>query len=106
VLRNSCRTGTAAADLREILPEFVTRELLTAFEAFRKNYPSYVSGQAVLLAPETRTSCPVRILREENYGSVNIKNLYPIGEGAGYAGGITSSAIDAIKGVEYSFREP
>ncbi|MBI5743402.1 MAG: dehydrogenase [Elusimicrobia bacterium] len=105
VNRNSCKTGTAAADLRQVLPNFVTAELLAAFAEFKKGYPLFVSEQAVLLAPETRTSCPVKVPRGENYGSVNIENLYPIGEGAGYAGGITSSAIDAIKGVERSLGE-
>ncbi len=100
VNRNSCRTGTAPADLRQVLPAFVTEELATAFAEFKKGYPLFVSEQAVLLAPETRTSCPVKVLRGDNYGSANIANLYPIGEGAGYAGGITSSAIDAIKAVE------
>ena len=104
VLKNSCKIGTAAADLRALLPEFVTAELLTAFDSFKKTYPAYVSEQAVLLAPETRTSCPVKVVRGEDYCALNIGNLYPIGEGAGYAGGITSSAIDAIKGVEYSFK--
>jgi uncharacterized FAD-dependent dehydrogenase len=103
--RNSCRTGTAAADLRELLPDFVTAQLLTAFGVFKKKHPAFVTDRAVLLAPETRTSCPVKVLRGENYGSLRIKNLYPIGEGAGYAGGITSSAIDAIKGVEHSFKK-
>ncbi len=105
LIKNSCRIGTAAADLREVLPGFVTRELLTAFEEFRDRYPGYVSDQALLLAPETRTSCPVKILRKDNCESSLIGNLYPLGEGAGYAGGITSSAIDAIKGVEYSLME-
>jgi len=102
--KNSCRTGTAPADLRQILPGFVSDELLTAFSEFKKGYPSFVSGEAVLLAPETRTSCPVKVLRDDNCESSNIGNLYPIGEGAGYAGGITSSAIDAIKAVECSLR--
>lgn len=105
LIKNSCRLGTAAADLRAILPEFVTTELLTAFEGFGKAYPAFISERAVLLAPETRTSCPVKVLRDENYHSLNIRDLFPIGEGAGYAGGITSSAIDAIKGVEYSLRK-
>lgn len=100
--RNSCLTGTAPADLRQVLPDFVTAELAAAFAEFRKGYPMFVSEQAVLLAPETRTSCPVKVLRGDNYESADIANLYPIGEGAGYAGGITSSAIDAIKAVERS----
>jgi len=53
-----------------------------------------------LLGAETRTSAPLRIKRNEKYESVNVKGLYPIGEGSGYAGGITSSAADAIKAVE------
>jgi uncharacterized FAD-dependent dehydrogenase len=102
---NSCRSGTAPADLREILPGFVTAELLKAFGEFKKGYPRFVSGEAVLLAPETRTSCPVKVLRDDNCQSANIENLYPIGEGAGYAGGITSSAIDAIIAVDCSLRQ-
>lgn len=102
VNENSCRIGTAAADMREIFPKFITDELMAAFARWQADDQLFVSGPAVLLAPETRTSCPVRMLRGADYESVNIKNLYPIGEGAGYAGGITSSALDAIKGVEYS----
>ncbi|MFA6584754.1 MAG: hypothetical protein WCS77_10690 [Elusimicrobiaceae bacterium] len=99
---NSCKTGTSPADMREIFPGFVVRQLAAAFEKWKADCPLFVSGQAVLLAPETRTSCPLKVLRDEHYESVSIKNLYPIGEGAGYAGGITSSAIDAIRGVESS----
>ncbi|MDA8422687.1 MAG: hypothetical protein M0Z89_05065, partial [Nitrospiraceae bacterium] len=54
----------------------------------------------ILLGAETRTSAPLRITRSEKFESVNIRNLYPIGEGAGYTGGITSSAADAIRAVE------
>lgn len=99
---NSCRIGTAPADLRQLFPDFVISELLAAFAEFGKGYPLFVSGEALLLAPETRTSCPVKMLRGDNCESLNIKNLYPVGEGSGYAGGITSSAIDAIKAVELS----
>lgn len=53
-----------------------------------------------MLGAETRTSCPVRFPRNEKYGSVNVGGLYPIGEGSGHAGGITSSAIDAVKAVQ------
>ncbi|MEN8258963.1 MAG: dehydrogenase, partial [Thermodesulfobacteriota bacterium] len=60
----------------------------------------FMSSQALLLAAETRTSSPVRISRNEQYESINTKNLYPIGEGSGYTGGITSSAADAIRAVE------
>ena len=56
------------------------------------------------MGAETRTSSPVRILREKNFESLNIRKLYPIGEGSGYSGGITSSAIDAIKAVEAALK--
>ena len=102
---NSYRMGAEAADLREIFPEFVCDALRTAFVVWEKDYPSFVSDNAVLLAPETRTSSPVRIKRNENHESVNIKNLYPIGEGSGYTGGITSAAVDAIKAVESSLMQ-
>jgi uncharacterized FAD-dependent dehydrogenase len=99
---NSYKMGSSSADMKEIFPKFVSESLLTAFNKWKENYPLFVSKHAILLGAETRTSCPVRIRRGENYESVNIKNLYPIGEGSGYAGGITSSAVDAIKAVESS----
>ena len=97
---NSYKMGAVAADMRDILPEFVVSELLTAFQRWKAEVPLFLSPQAILLAAETRTSAPVRILRNERFESVNIKNLYPLGEGSGYTGGITSSAADAIKAVE------
>ncbi|MBI4687463.1 MAG: dehydrogenase [Nitrospirae bacterium] len=100
--KNSYKMGAASADMNEIFPPFVYEMLLSAFNKWKYNYPLFVSDHAILLGAETRTSCPVRIKRSEKYESVNIKNLYPIGEGSGYAGGITSSAADAIKAVEYS----
>jgi len=99
---NSCKTGTVSANMKEIFPKFVSESLLTAFNKWKATEPLFVSNHALLLAAETRTSSPVRIKRNENYESVNIKNLYPLGEGSGYTGGITSSAADAIKAVESS----
>ena len=100
--RNSYKMGAVAADMSVIFPEFITGELKGAFNEWKKDYPLFVSEQAILLGAETRTSCPVRMIRDDNYVSVNVKNLCPLGEGAGYAGGITSSAADAIKSVERS----
>ena len=97
---NSCATGTVAADMHEIFPAFIGDALATAFATWEKTYPTFVSSDALLLGAETRTSSPVRITRSEKYESVSIRNLYPIGEGSGYTGGITSSAADAIKAVE------
>jgi uncharacterized FAD-dependent dehydrogenase len=98
--RNSCATGTAAADMHEIFPAFVSDALVAAFATWEKTYPMFVSAHAILIGAETRTSAPLRITRSDKFESVNIKNLYPIGEGSGYTGGITSSAADAIKAVE------
>ena len=98
--KNSCATGTVAADMHGIFPAFVSDALVTAFRTWEKTYPSFVSSHAILIGAETRTSAPLRITRSKEFESVNIKNLYPIGEGSGYTGGITSSAADAIRAVE------
>ncbi len=97
---NSCATGTAAADLHTIFPASVTEALTAAFGTWAKAYPMFVASDATLLGAETRTSSAVRIARSDRFESINIRNLYPIGEGSGYTGGITSSAADAIKAVE------
>lgn len=96
----SYKMGSVSADLHEIFPAFVGEQLVAAFRKWRDEVPLFVSSQAILLAAETRVSSPVRITRNERYESVNVKGLYPIGEGSGYTGGITSSAADAIKAVE------
>jgi uncharacterized FAD-dependent dehydrogenase len=100
--KNSFKMGTVPADMNEIFPAFVREALVMAFRKWKEDYPLFVSDHAILLGAETRTSSPVRIKRNDRHESVNIKNLFPIGEGSGYAGGITSSAIDAIKAVEDS----
>ena len=99
---HSFKMGAAPVNMHEILPQFTSETLLAAFNTWKRDYPLFVSDKAILLGAETRTSSPVKITRGENYASVAIKNLYPIGEGSGYAGGITSSAVDAIKAVEVS----
>jgi hypothetical protein len=96
----SYKMGVEPADLKDILPTFVVEQLVAAFGKWKKEVPLFVSNQALLLGAETRTSSPVRIKRNERFESVNVKNLYPIGEGSGYTGGITSSAADALKAVE------
>jgi uncharacterized FAD-dependent dehydrogenase len=96
----SYQQGVVASDMRDIFPEFVISELVAAFDKWKNEVPLFVSRQAILLGAETRTSSSVRIQRNEQFESVNTRNLYPIGEGAGYTGGITSSAADAVKAVE------
>jgi len=100
IIPNSYKLGTVSTELDKLLPDFVSTKLVAAFKQWAGRFPFFVSGKAVLLAPETRTSSPVRILREKERRSTNFANLYPVGEGSGYAGGITSSAVDAIKTVE------
>ena len=97
---NSYKMGATAADMNDILPDFVSEALTCAFNMWKADYPLFVSSHAILLGAETRTSSPVRITRKATYESVNVRGLYPIGEGSGYAGGITSSATDALKAVE------
>ncbi len=101
---NSYKMGVVPAEMKDLFPQFVIRELLVAFTKWQENVPLFISDRAILLGAETRTSSPVRITRSEDFESVNSKNLYPIGEGSGYTGGITSSAADAIKAVEKYIR--
>lgn len=82
--------------LDKLLPDFVTFALKGAFRYWKKRLKFFVSDEATLVGVETRTSSPVKILRDKNYAAVGFHNIYPAGEGAGYAGGITSSAIDGI----------
>ena len=100
--KNSYKMGAVSVDMHKIFPAFVNEMLLSAFNKWKEDYPLFISDHAILLGAETRTSCPVRTKRSKKYESVNIKNLYLTGEGSGYTGGITSSAADAIKAVEYS----
>ena len=85
------------ADLTRVLPEFLVSPLKICIPSFRRTLAAFSSDDAVLSAPETRTSSPVRILRDDAGRSVSVPNLYPAGEGAGYAGGIVSSACDGVR---------
>jgi len=100
LLETSYKMGAVPAEMQDIFPGFVIRQLLAAFNSWKKEVPLFVSNHAILLGAETRTSSPVRITRNERFESINMKRLYPIGEGSGYTGGITSSAADALRAVE------
>ena len=89
------RPGVTWCDLHEVLPEVITSALEEAIPALEGNLSGFSHPDAVLTAPETRSSSPVRILRDETRQS-SLRGLYPTGEGAGYAGGIMSAAIDGI----------
>ena len=92
-----CMKGKYAfTSLKNILPEELEESFILGMEEFDKKIPGFASGNVILSAIESRTSSPVRILRGESMESV-IKGLYPCGEGAGYAGGITSAAVDGMK---------
>ena len=90
--------GTTSVELGEVFPSFLTQTMREGFSAFGKAMRGYLTNDAILHAPESRTSSPVRIPRDNfTLEHVQIKGLYPCGEGAGYAGGIISAAIDGEK---------
>ena len=88
--------GVAAHNLFDFLPQRVGQNLSDALKVIGKSKPWYRSNEAIMVATESRTSSPVRIPRTEDYHHPQIKNLYPCAEGAGYAGGILSAALDGI----------
>jgi uncharacterized FAD-dependent dehydrogenase len=90
--------GIRPADLREVLPPFIYRALREGIRAFGRRMRGYITREAVVVATESRTSSPVRIPREaDTLRHPAIENLYPCGEGAGYAGGIVSAAMDGLR---------
>ena len=98
-VRPTYRPGVHWCDLHTVLPEKISRSLSEALPRLDGSLKGYASPDAVLTAPETRSSSPVRILRDESRQS-KLRGLYPTGEGAGYAGGIMSAAIDGIMTAE------
>lgn len=90
--------GTTAIEMGEVFPDFLSNILRSGFQAFGQSMKGYFTNEAILHAPESRTSSPVRIPRDfQTLEHLQIKGLYPCGEGAGYAGGIVSAAIDGEK---------
>jgi len=90
--------GVVSTELGDVFPQFLTGIMRQGFQEFGKSMKGYFTNEAILHAPESRTSSPVRIPRnEETLQHLQIKGLYPCGEGAGYAGGIISAAIDGEK---------
>ncbi|MGQ8869538.1 NAD(P)/FAD-dependent oxidoreductase [Myroides sp. TSA_177.3] len=96
--KTSYLPGTTAVELGEVFPNFLTDIMREGFQEFGKSMKGYFTNEAILHAPESRTSSPVRIPRDDrSLEHPQIKGLYPCGEGAGYAGGIISAAIDGEK---------
>jgi uncharacterized FAD-dependent dehydrogenase len=96
----SYRPGVTPTDLADVLPEFAVTAMREALVAFGRQIPGYDHPDAVMTGVETRTSSPLRITRGKDFQSLNVAGLYPAGEGAGYAGGILSAAVDGIKVAE------
>jgi hypothetical protein len=96
----SYRPGVRPTDLANCLPDYAVAAIREALPAFGRQIQGFDRADAVLTGVETRTSSPIRIQRDENFRSLNTPGLYPAGEGAGFAGGILSAAVDGIKVAE------
>ncbi|QOX80560.1 hypothetical protein FY034_16985 [Trichlorobacter lovleyi] len=94
---SSYRPGVVEADLASLLPEYVATTLREGIVSFDRKMKGFVTREATLTGVETRTSAPLRILRNEDCQSPALQGLYPCGEGAGYAGGIMSAALDGVR---------
>ncbi|MGE5678898.1 MAG: NAD(P)/FAD-dependent oxidoreductase, partial [Pseudomonadota bacterium] len=99
-VRPSYEPGVRLSDLNLCLPGYVTLTMREALRDFDRKIRGFAGSDAVLTGVETRTSAPIRIVRKENMESEAVSNFYPAGEGAGYAGGIMSAAVDGIKVAE------
>ncbi|MDE7402611.1 MAG: FAD-binding protein, partial [Muribaculaceae bacterium] len=90
--------GLKSADFNKLFPEFISKRLRKGFEDFGRKSPGFLTNDAVMIGLESRTSSPVRFNRDSTtLQSTSVAGLYPAGEGAGYAGGIVSAAIDGIR---------
>jgi uncharacterized FAD-dependent dehydrogenase len=90
--------GITSVDLRGVLPKFIYNSLKDGFRQFDRSMKGYLTNDAVVHAPESRTSSPVKIPRDDKtLQHIQIEGLFPCGEGAGYSGGIVSAAMDGIK---------
>jgi uncharacterized FAD-dependent dehydrogenase len=104
--RNSYIPGTRSADLASVLPEFVYKRLQKALPVFGKKMNGYFTNEAILVGVESRTSSPLRIPRDkETLQHPQLTGLFPCGEGAGYAGGIVSAAIDGMNCADAAFKK-
>ncbi len=99
IVTPTIRPGVTFGDVRDVLPQFVCSALAYGIKCFDGRLSGFASEEAVLTAPETRSSSPVRIVRDMQFES-SVEGLFPCGEGAGYAGGITSAAVDGLKAAE------
>jgi hypothetical protein len=99
--RSSYQPGIESVEMDKIFPDFITKRLRQSFKDFDKKMKGFLTNDAVIHAPESRTSSPISIPRQQDtLQHIRITNLYPCAEGAGYAGGIVSAAIDGMKCLE------
>lgn len=98
--RSSYRPGVRETDLHEILPGYITETLREGIHHFNRKMRGFISSESTLTGVETRTSAPLRIVRDEEQQSVSCTGLYPAGEGGGHAGGIMSAALDGIRAAD------
>lgn len=99
-IKPSYKPGYEFKELKDCLPSYVTESLKEGFVNFDRKIRGFANNDAIVTGIETRTSAPVRILRNEKLKSISIEGLYPAGEGAGFAGGIVSAAVDGLKVAE------
>lgn len=101
LLDTSYQPGLRSVEMREVLPDFISQRMAMAFKAFGQKMKGYLTNEAQIIGVESRTSSPVRIPRDrESFEHPELKRLYPCGEGAGYAGGIVSAAMDGERCAE------
>jgi uncharacterized FAD-dependent dehydrogenase len=98
--RNSYPQGCTPGALHELLPGPIAAGLTEAIRFFDGKIPGFAGEEGLLIAPETRTTAPLRFLRDESMCSTTVAGLMPVGEGAGYAGGITSAALDGFRAAQ------
>lgn len=96
-IKPTYKPGITFANLNEILPEFVSNTLKNGIKYFDNKIEGFADKDAILTGVETRSSSPVKIIRNDDFMTKDVYGLYPCGEGPGYAGGIMSSAVDGIK---------
>ncbi len=96
-LNSTYSRGVRGVDFSELFPDFITNTIKEGLLSFNKKIPGFAEGKVPLIGVESRTSSPVRLTRGNDFQSINRKGIYPCGEGAGYAGGIMSAAVDGIK---------
>ena len=104
--KSSCPSGIISTDMSEIYPKELTEAYKKALENFERKIPGFINNNALLHGVESRTSSPIRVPRDKaNLQSPSCSNLYPCGEGAGYAGGITSAGVDGIRCAEAIYQK-